>query len=450
LCVHYRRLKEGRPVPPSAALVAKDGENKEEDPVMQEVEDNEFVVDVAKDEYEKEADPATQEVQENDFVVDVTNDEDEKEAEPAMQEVEDNDLVVDVTKDEDGKEADPLVQEVQDNDFVVDATNHEENKKPGSEKQKVQDNDFVVGADTGNSNIITIAAPKRAEDCTDGNLRQKDMRLLTFSRARYYRESGIMNARKKIETWNSGMKDHLEALSKVTSRSAKFEAFRKFMEVRMAHWDALWEEYTKPRWARLRMNLYGGKQRAFANFFNQLSALKEDESQRLVVAYGAGRWAPKKGTTPAPTTRVHKQCARRFVTIPVDEFRTSYIHHELDYTLQSVEIEKCQRSPEEIAKYGPLTEEQMERRAKVRGLLAIVSTTRNGKKRMEFVNRDFNAAINVRRCAVLETRPPELTRENFIGQPIKVELDEKKLEAVVGGRSKKAGRCLHVSWRHLL
>jgi hypothetical protein len=68
---------------------------------------------------------------------------------------------------------------------------------------------------------------------------------------------------------------------------------------------------------------------------------------------------------------------------------------------------KCQRSPEEIAKYGPLTEEQMERRAKVRGLLALVSTTSDGKKRMEFVNRDLDAAINIRRCAVLENRPPE-------------------------------------------
>jgi hypothetical protein len=96
--------------------------------------------------------------------------------------------------------------------------------------------------------------------------------------------------RKKIETWNAGIKDHLEAMSEVTSRGAGFQAFRKFMKVRVAHWDALWEEYAKPRWAHLRMNLYGGKQRAFANFFNQLSALEEDESQRLVVAYGAGRW----------------------------------------------------------------------------------------------------------------------------------------------------------------
>jgi len=96
-----------------------------------------------------------------------------------------------------------------------------------------------------------------------------------------------------------------------------------------------------------------------------LSDLKEDESQRLVVAYGAGRSASKNGTTPAPTARAYKEFARHFVMIPVDEFRTSYTHHELGSTLQRVEMEKCQRSPEEIAKYGPLTEEQMERRAKV-------------------------------------------------------------------------------------
>jgi len=83
------------------------------------------------------------------------------------------------------------------------------------------------------------------------------MRLLRFSRAKYDRESGIMNARKKIENWNSGMKDHLAALSEVTSRGADFEAFRKFVDVRVAHWDAPWEEYTKPRLARLRMNPYG-------------------------------------------------------------------------------------------------------------------------------------------------------------------------------------------------
>ena len=42
-----------------------------------------------------------------------------------------------------------------------------------------------------------------------------------------------MNARKKIEKRNAGMKDRPEALSKVTSRGADFGAVRKFMEVRI-------------------------------------------------------------------------------------------------------------------------------------------------------------------------------------------------------------------------
>jgi len=260
LCVHDRRLKTDRPVPPLASPVTRDEENKEEERAIQEVEDNDLVVDVTKDEDKKTADPAMQEVEHNDLVVGVTKDEDKKAADPAMQEVEHNDLVVgvtkdenektagpsmqevehndlvvSVTKDENKKAADPAMQEVEHNDLVVGAVKNEENKKAGSEKQKVQDKDVVVGTDPGSTNTITIAAPKRAEDGTYGNLRQKDIRLLTFSRARFYRESGVINATKKIETWNSGMKEHLEAMSEVTSRGADVRAFRKFMEVRVAH-----------------------------------------------------------------------------------------------------------------------------------------------------------------------------------------------------------------------
>jgi len=148
-------------------------------------------------------------------------------------------------------------------------TKHEDEKEEDPAMQNVQKNGFFVGADPGNTNIVTIAVRRRAEDGTDGTLRRKEMRLLRFSRARYDREWGIMNARKKIETWNAGVKEHLEAMSEVTSREADLKAFRESMEVRVAHWEALWAaEYTKPRWARLRMNLYFGKQRAFANFFS--------------------------------------------------------------------------------------------------------------------------------------------------------------------------------------
>jgi len=92
---------------------------------------------------------------------------------------------------------------------------------------------------------------------------------------------------------------NLEAISRVTSRGADIEAFPEAMSTHAADDESLWKECTKFRWARLRMNLYCRKQRAYAGFFNQLSALKEDGSQRLVVAYGAGRWMTQKGCTPA-------------------------------------------------------------------------------------------------------------------------------------------------------
>jgi hypothetical protein len=43
-----------------------------------------------------------------------------------------------------------------------------------------------------------------------------------------------------------------------------------------------------------------------------------------------------------------------------------------------------------------------------------VSST-SGNKRMEFVNRDFNTAINIRRCVVLKIRTDWLTRANLLG-----------------------------------
>jgi hypothetical protein len=143
---------------------------------------------------------------------------------------------------------------------------HEENKEAGSTTQEVQKNDFIVSVDPGNTNIVTIAAPKCQKDGVDGNLCQKDMRLLKFSRARKYGESGIMNARKKSETWDTGVKEHLEAIIQVTSRGADFEDLRGFIKFQNAHDEELWKEDTKPLWARQRLNLLRGRQRAFANF----------------------------------------------------------------------------------------------------------------------------------------------------------------------------------------
>jgi transposase len=41
---------------------------------------------------------------------------------------------------------------------------------------------------------------------------------------------------------------------------------------------------------------------------------------------------------------------------------------------------------------------------------------------MAFVNRDFNAAINIRRYTLLKKRPDELTRASFVEHSLKTEL----------------------------
>jgi len=130
MCVHYRRLGADRPIVPSASPSPKHEEKKEADPATQEVQDNELVVGSAKHEENNKADPAT--------------------------------------------------QEVQDNELVAGSAKHEENNKADPATQEVQDNELVVGTDPGNTNIVTIAVPKRAEDGPDVSSRQKDMLLLKF------------------------------------------------------------------------------------------------------------------------------------------------------------------------------------------------------------------------------------------------------------------------------
>ena len=94
---------------------------------------------------------------------------------------------------------------------------------------------------------------------------------------------------------------------------------------------------------------------------------------------------------------------------------------ELGSTLQKFAMEKSQRSASAIEKYRELAKQQIAQRARVRVSLALESTS-GDKKRMEFINRNINAALNIRRCAVLQTRPAEQRRSNFVGGPTSLEM----------------------------
>ena len=126
------------------------------------------------------------------------------------------------------------------------------------------------------------------------------------------------------------------------------------------------------------MRLYGGKKRVMANFLNKLEG--KDKTVETVLAYGASKFAPGgKGEVSVPTSRAYKECSYRFKTIPVDEFRTSKIYYKDDTILEPVGKKSAEGKT-----------------VTVRGLFWCCSTKYN-----EFVNRDLNGAINIRRCALL-------------------------------------------------
>ena len=58
---------------------------------------------------------------------------------------------------------------------------------------------------------------------------------------------------------------------------------------------------------------------------------------------------------------------------------------------------------------------------------------------MEFVTWDLYAAINIRECAVLETRPAEPTRSSIVGQPLRLEVHKAKLQPMAGAGQELLG-----------
>ncbi|KAJ9505599.1 hypothetical protein QJQ45_029296 [Haematococcus lacustris] len=68
----------------------------------------------------------------------------------------------------------------------------------------------------------------------------------------------------------------------------------KHITVTLATWDAVWEVYLDPKWARQRLRLYGAQDRALEQFFNklekemaELSMKRHNRAKQLVVFFGA-------------------------------------------------------------------------------------------------------------------------------------------------------------------
>jgi len=239
----------------------------------------------------------------------------------------------------------------------------------------------LLAIDPGRVNIFTIVE----------KLDNEKFKQYVLTRGHYYKASGITKAKKKTEAWNMSVKSELTALSLKSSKSVDLDRFLDYLATVKAVEGRLWDLYLQRKWRDQTLRLYGGKKRAFANFFNRLNL-----NENTIVAFGSAKFAPTgKGELTVPTTRAYKELSYRVKTILIDEFRTTKVFWKDDTILQSVARKNTEGSGYET----------------VRGLLWCGSTNSN-----KFVNRDMNAAINIWRCGMMyPSRPTSLTR--IQGQP---------------------------------
>jgi hypothetical protein len=218
-----------------------------------------------------------------------------------------------IVEDEDGVDADD------------DDAGGSNKKKAGVGGYVADPGDVVFGNDPGRINIYYMATV----------LPDNNVKTYTLTRKQYYNDAGVFIARRHTECWNLGIKHHLDALSTVTSKGCDAQDHEAYLEVFHTHERALWDEYVRPRWARQRLSLYGGKKRVFARFFNKIKA--DFPGRNVVIAYGSAKFAPGgKGELSVPTTRAYKECATRVTTVSTDEFRTSKVYSVDNSILQLV------------------------------------------------------------------------------------------------------------------
>ncbi|KAJ9526734.1 hypothetical protein QJQ45_017515 [Haematococcus lacustris] len=154
------------------------------------------------------------------------------------------------------------------------------------------DTQIGVGIDPGVTQAVSAASG--VWDPATGQLKADQLRRWKLTKGEVKHASGLNNARRDTERWLAPIKPHLQHLAAASSAGTSLEANLKHITVTLATWDAVWEVYLDPKWARQRLRLYGAQDRALEQFFNKLEEGMEELSMKrhgcakqLVVFFGA-------------------------------------------------------------------------------------------------------------------------------------------------------------------
>ncbi|KAJ9520253.1 hypothetical protein QJQ45_030277 [Haematococcus lacustris] len=106
--------------------------------------------------------------------------------------------------------------------------------------------------------------------------------------------SGLNNARRDTERWLAPIKPHLQHLAAASSAGTSLVANLKHITVTLATWDAVWEVYLDPKWARQRLRLYGAQDRALEQFFKKAQCSSQEATQAAASDPGPSTPPPAK------------------------------------------------------------------------------------------------------------------------------------------------------------
>ncbi|KAJ9527587.1 hypothetical protein QJQ45_025871 [Haematococcus lacustris] len=154
------------------------------------------------------------------------------------------------------------------------------------------DTQIGVGIDPGVTQAVSAASG--VWDPATGQLKADQLRRWKLTKGEVKHASGLNNARRDTERWLAPIRPHLQHLAAASSAGTSLEANLKHITVTLATWDAVWEVYLDPKWARQRLRLYGAQDQALEQFFNKLEEGMEELSMKrhgcakqLVVFFGA-------------------------------------------------------------------------------------------------------------------------------------------------------------------
>jgi len=94
-----------------------------------------------------------------------------------------------------------------------------------------------------------------------------------------------------------------------------------------------------------------------------------DYSRRVVVAYVYGGCEPPQESNPVPSATAPSKCRNRCCTIPIDAFRTMYVHRQYRCTVKRIQKKSMRQSQIHEMANSKLIKFQIAELSKIGGML---------------------------------------------------------------------------------